>query len=423
LRHVPAAGTSCEMLGEMSMPPLWVPCTLMPEDHTDVLAFVSSFCRFAGPNNPILDLGNHLVSAMGVRFAVVTTLNPVDPDFARRVRFPVYRDLSGASSSVVDRFLRGPANVARARSSIARNRPRRTIVFSSLDTAFEVARATRRPVLLGYNVLGNIPHRTWSKRFGLRYYRPPSWRNVVYEGLDRLAARSIVGGILAHSKYQEDLYLAMGIPAGRIRVVPHAIDVARLDSEVALIPPDVRVPEVERPRVLFVGRLEPDKGVVELLQAAAQASGEIPFVLQLVGAGHLRYAVEDAKAHAPASLRIETAHDLPLTELFRRMRDAVAVVMPSWTELFGIVALEVMGLGRPIIASKYGGVSEVIRDGVDGILVDPFDVEGLSTALQRVLSDASLRGRLGRSARERVATIYDVHAVAPRFLEAVEELA
>lgn len=408
--------------GETSMPGLRVPCALMREDGTDLLAFVSSFSHFAGPNNPVLDLGNHLVSAMGVRFAVVTTRNPVDPDFARHVRFPVYRELSGTSSSMADRFLRGPANVRHARASLARHRPRRTIVFSSLDTAFEVSRAARSPVLLGYNVLGNIPHRSWGPRFGLRYWRPPSWRNTVYEGFDRLAARTVVSGILAHSRYQEGLYRAMGIPAERIRVVPHAIDLARLDAEAAAAPRISSSSGDDRPAVLFIGRLEPDKGVVELLRAAELASGEVSLTLQIIGAGRLTHAVAEAQARAPSSLRIETFHDLPEADLLGRIRAAAVVVMPSWVELFGMVALEAMGLGRPLMASCHGGVSEIVRDGVDGVLIEPFDTDGFGASLRRLLGDAALRERLGNQARERIAAEYDVQVVAPRFLRALEEL-
>ncbi len=409
--------------GETSMPGMGVPCAFMPEDATDLLAFVSSFSHFAGPNNPVLDLGNHLVSAMGVRFAVVTTRNPVDPEFARRVRFPVYRDLSGTSSSMGGRLLRGPTNVHRARASLAQHRPRRTIVFSSLDTAFEVSRAARGPVLLGYNVLGNIPHGSWGRRFGLRYWRPASWRNPVYEGLDRLAARTVVSGILAHSRYQESLYRAMGIPAERIRVVPHTIDFARLDAEAATAPPGPSSSDEGRPTVLFIGRLEPDKGVVELLRAAELASREVPLTLQIIGTGRLARAVAEARARAPSTLRVETSHDVPVTELLGRIRAAAVVVMPSWVELFGMVALEAMGLGRPLMASRHGGVSEIIRDGVDGLLIEPFDTDGFAASLRRVLGDPALRERLGNRARERVAAEYEVHVVAPRFLRALEELA
>src|SRR5437879_2607171 len=166
---------------------------------------------------------------MGLKFGVVTTANPLDPEFAKCASFPIVRGLSGSSNSMFERLAYGPINIVRARTAMARLRPRRTLVFASHDTAFEVAAGAGRRVLLGQNVLLNVAHRGWARKFGIPFWRPPGWRSRVFEALDVTASRTILGGILAHSVFQKDLYSAIGIPAERIRIVPHCLDMNRID--------------------------------------------------------------------------------------------------------------------------------------------------------------------------------------------------
>jgi glycogen synthase len=92
-------------------------------------------------------------------------------------------------------------------------------------------------------------------------------------------------------------------------------------------------------------------------------------------------------------------------------------VMPSRIEPFGIVALEAMKAGCPVIVTSRGGASEVVRDGQDGIVVDPFDSRALSGAIERVLGDAALRSRLIDSGRDRVAE-FAWDRITERYLDA-----
>jgi glycogen(starch) synthase len=80
------------------------------------------------------------------------------------------------------------------------------------------------------------------------------------------------------------------------------------------------------------------------------------------------------------------------------------LVAPSvWTEPFGIVVAEALDAGRPVIASGIGGIPEIARDGLEGLLVQPGDVGALTVAMQRVIDDPALRERLGANARLRAA--------------------
>ena len=394
----------------------------MEAERLDILAFVSSFYRFAGPNNPILDLGNYLVQKMGLKFGVVTTANPLDPEFAKCASFPIVRGLSGSSNSMFERLAYGPINIIRARTAMARLRPRRTLVFASHDTAFEVAAGAGRRVLLGQNVLLNVAHRGWARKFGIPFWRPPGWRSRVFETLDVTASRTILGGILAHSVFQKDLYSAIGIPAERIRIVPHCLDMNRI-NQTGNQPSENSFPSDET-SVLFAGYLEPWKGVNELLAAAESAAVEARLVVRFVGQGSLVTTVREAsqKPRMGPNLRIELLPWTSPSKLFDLMRKADILAIPSHVELFGMAALEAMALGKPVIATRYGGIAEVIRHGQDGLLVNPFDRREFAEALIRLAQDGALRRRLGTNGRERVRDRYDAPAVAPQFVRAVEEL-
>lgn len=165
------------------------------------------------------------------------------------------------------------------------------------------------------------------------------------------------------------------------------------------------------PEDLLIGTLgrleEPKKGLSFFLRAAALIARERPrarFVL--VGEGPARKRLETLAEAAGlagrtvfAGERRDVAALLPAFDLF---------VQPSLWEGFGLTLLEAMAAGRPVIASRVGGVPEVVRDGRDGLLVPPGDAEALAGAVLALLRDPVLAARLGRSGRERVATSFGI---------------
>jgi glycosyltransferase involved in cell wall biosynthesis len=160
--------------------------------------------------------------------------------------------------------------------------------------------------------------------------------------------------------------------------------------DVRTIPNGVALPastgaEAVPAEVLFVGRLSPEKGIEELA-AATQGMN-----LVVAGDGPLRRLVPGALGFVP--------HD-ELGELYDR---AAVVVCPSYREGLPLCVLEAMAHGKPVVASAVGGIPELVEDGVTGYLVEPGDVTGLRTAIERLLADPALRRRLGRAARKRVA--------------------
>ena len=162
-----------------------------------------------------------------------------------------------------------------------------------------------------------------------------------------------------------------------VRVIPSGID----------IPADVGAPE-EPPHVLYVGRLSEEKGIHELVGAAAG----LPLVV--VGDGPLRDLVPSTVGFVP--------HD-GLGQYYER---AAVVCVPSRREGYGVTAREAMAYGRPVVTTGVGGLADAIDDGVTGLVVPQGDIVALRAALEQLLADSALRNRLGAAGREKAHAGY-----------------
>jgi glycosyltransferase involved in cell wall biosynthesis len=186
---------------------------------------------------------------------------------------------------------------------------------------------------------------------------------------------------------------ARDLGAGDVRVIPSGVDLPLASGE-----------EEEPPHVLYAGRLSPEKGVLDLIAAA----GGLPLVV--VGDGPLR-------AQVPQALGF-----LPNEQLQERLARAAVVACPSHREGFGIVCLEAMAHGRPVVASAVGGLKDLVVDGETGVLVPPRDPRALRAALERLLGDREVRRRLGAAARERARTHFSWDRVTELTLEVYADL-
>jgi glycosyltransferase involved in cell wall biosynthesis len=181
--------------------------------------------------------------------------------------------------------------------------------------------------------------------------------------------------------------------------------------------------------ILFVGDVARDKGVGVLLEAHSRLEDPPPLILigRIVEPEILTAAFGPERMSSAALLAAPIGsvravgpqpHDVVL-DAFRR---CTATVVPSlMREAFGLVALEAMSAGRPVIASNIGGLPDIIRDDKDGILVEPGDVEGLRAALVRVITDAALRSRL-RAAAKRRAAKFAADLIVPAVEDAYEDV-
>ena len=168
-----------------------------------------------------------------------------------------------------------------------------------------------------------------------------------------------------------------------------------------------------RPTVLFIGRHEPRKGLEVLLDAWAGIDRDAR--LQIVGVGP---QTEELRRRAVGDVEwFGTVTDAPRNEL---LRGATAFCAPSLRgESFGVVLLEAMAAGAPIVASAIEGYQNVARAGQDALLVPPGDVGALRDALRRLLDDSAPGPALVASGRER-AEQFSMRRLAERYLELYE---
>jgi glycosyltransferase involved in cell wall biosynthesis len=175
-----------------------------------------------------------------------------------------------------------------------------------------------------------------------------------------------------------------GIPREKIAIIPNAVDPANFKT--SSVPND-------NPRIYpitFIGRLDPIKDVPTLI--AAVAAVDRPVHLHIYGAGEDRRRIDEEIERQDLSYCV-TLHgttEHPQTAL----AESGLLVLPSLAEGFGLVLIEAMAAGVPIVATNVPGIRNVIRDGQTGLLVPPRNPHELAKAIRRVIDDPDLRRRL-----------------------------
>ena len=207
----------------------------------------------------------------------------------------------------------------------------------------------------------------------------------------------LVGAIVRRARVVVCVSAALGEAARRcgardVRVIPNGVRI-----------PEKVEPEGEPVEILFAGRLSPEKGIGELVEATRGTN------LVVAGDGPLRDRVPGALGFVP--------HD----ELERLYDRAAIVVLPSFREGLPLCVIEAMAHGRPVVATKVGGIPELVEDGVTGFLVEPGDPAALRRALQRLLDDPMLRRRMGREGRRRIVERCSLDAVTDATLDAYRQ--
>lgn len=222
------------------------------------------------------------------------------------------------------------------------------------------------------------------------------------KALDRFTGRGNAALIAVSEAVAEDYRRHMGWTA--IRVVRNGVDLDQCSPGDPL--PHGGAWSGGGTRLLAVGRLHEQKGHALLLEAIARCRADgFAFSLALVGEGPLRAALEQQARRLGI---VEQVRFLGRREDVRDLLRATEIfVFPSLYEAVGIALLEAMACGTAVVASRAGGIPEVVQDGESGVLVRPGDAADLARALARLARDPSERARLGRGARLR-ASSFDI---------------
>jgi glycosyltransferase involved in cell wall biosynthesis len=228
--------------------------------------------------------------------------------------------------------------------------------------------------------------------------------------------RKIPNIYIAQSKYVSSLLLDLGIPEGKIEVIPNAIDVSIFK------PGGEKVDN----RLLYVGRIEEYKGLHVLLKSLRLV--RVPVELLIIGP-----MVGDSHYHKKimllmSELNSKTSHKVVYLgpkksrELLQYYQSASIVIVPSLSESFGNVILESLACETPVIASSVGGIPEIINSYENGILVPPNNEVKLAEAIQYMLSDKDLRQKLRRHGRKLVMEKFSLEATTQKILSVYKRL-
>jgi glycosyltransferase involved in cell wall biosynthesis len=210
-----------------------------------------------------------------------------------------------------------------------------------------------------------------------------------------------VDELIFTSAFARSLFQARGWSGAHGTIIPYVIDLAGAD----------RVERHDGGRFLFVGRIHATKGV-EVLLRAARLTG-LP--VDIIGDGPDRSALMRAFADVAT---VQWLGALPRAQVLARMRDARAVVVPSvWYEPFGLVAIEPGGLGTPVIASRTGGLAEIVAHQQTGLQVAPGHVEELADAMQYLHANPQVAAHMGALAKRRFASAYSAEEHMKRLME------
>jgi glycosyltransferase involved in cell wall biosynthesis len=238
------------------------------------------------------------------------------------------------------------------------------------------------------NMLPHTPGALWfGRRQGILHRE--LWRQFVrlYRRLDAVTVPSRAAAALAQ---------AQGL-RGPVHVISNGIDISRFGPPLG---EDASFcGEPRRPTILYVGRLDPEKGVDTLVRAMPTVVSRHPAELMLCGRGGQGAVLRSLGAKLGVCGSIHFAGFVPDDDLPRTYRAATIFVMPSPVELQSLATLEAMASGLPVIAADAMALPELVKDGENGFLCPPGDSEALADRIVALLSDPSWAARMGRASR------------------------
>ncbi len=282
---------------------------------------------------------------------------------------------------------------------------------------------TDRPELMHVHTYGTnqaAVARRYHRRSGVPYvitaHYHPIWsiyggrlRHLIRGFYDRRLAAPIVGDaarLIVQTHEEERLVRANGFPLPRVEIIPPGYSPATPPADPAAFR---RAFRIDGPYVLFVGRLASNKGLLPLVEAFSDLHRWDPSAyLVLVGAdGGEEAAVEKRVRELGLTDRVRiTGFVADESLLAAAFREARLFALPSQYEAFGLVLLESLAQGTPVIASRVGGIPEFIEDGKAGRLIPPEDAAALAEAFRELWADEATRTRWGTYGRETVVPRY-----------------
>lgn len=183
-----------------------------------------------------------------------------------------------------------------------------------------------------------------------------------------------------------------------------------------------RLDDNKCPTILFVGCVEYEKGVQELLEAFSKIALERRVCLHMVGDGHAMAYVREIITTNGIQSRVRLSGWLEGDDLVAAYREADVFVLPSWSEGLPNAMIEAMAAGLPVVVSSVGNIPDVVGHRKEVLLVKPRDVDGLTDALSSILADVNLRASLGAAGHSFAAREFAVDAAVERIMNSLKGL-
>lgn len=262
--------------------------------------------------------------------------------------------------------------------------------------------------------LAGIPVRVASHRGRILGF--PRWQ-------ERLHAWMVNAGfataLVAVSQLVRQQSIAEGVRPDKIVVIPNGVDLPEIQPNQAALTRKEAVLDEDAFLILTAGRLWAEKGHIHLVRAMPEVVRAVPkVVLALAGEGVLRpeLEAEARKLKVEDHLRFLGVR----RDVLNWMAAADLFILPSNSEGMPNALLEAMGLGLPVIATRVGGVPEIIQDGETGCLVPPQDPSALAVAIIALLRSPRERRRLGQNAQEMIRREYQMEKMCERYKALLE---
>jgi glycosyltransferase involved in cell wall biosynthesis len=239
--------------------------------------------------------------------------------------------------------------------------------------------------------------------------------------LSRWKYRQVDCFICASGAIQKML-VADGVPEARAVVVHEGVDLGRIDAAPAAgLREELWLPH-GAPLVGNVAALVPHKGQRHLIEAVQLLLPQVPDVrVVIAGEGELRPALERQIHEHRLEKHVLLAGFRPDVLSLHKAFDIF--VMSSVTEGLGTSLIDAMACGKPVVATKVGGIPEVVADGETGFLVQPRDHEGMARALISLLKDEALRNRMGEAGRARARVRFSAERMVQDTLRVYQRVA
>jgi len=219
--------------------------------------------------------------------------------------------------------------------------------------------------------------------------------------------------IVCSGSMKGDLMYKFNIPEEKIKVIPNSIDNSKFDIYVDKVAVRSRYGVYDNERlVLFLGRLTSQKGCDYLIRAMHLLPSHLNAKLIIVGDGWMRSDLEREVFSSGLGWKVRFTGFLPDSEVIQLLKSADVLVVPSVYEPFGIVALEGMAAGVPVVVSNVDGLSEVIKHDYNGVHVYPRDPSSIAWGINKILSDANYAQWIVKNAKSDIHEKYNWDFIA-----------